>query len=205
MNLAIWHARCIIARGHQFTDQTDLFNFLQNHCDDIFCNRSPINQRHVRDPEPLLPAAILYRSDGAARGQGNDADVSKCGFGCICYDSSYAHLAWMSAQLPDATSNNVAEYYGLQSIIHRIERLLHPYSIVEVDSLLVCKQVNCEWRCLDLDLQRFFNDIHVRLRNIRAYDCTVIIRHIYREHDTDADSLANAGQMAELSNTIGIN
>jgi len=149
-------------------------------------------------PPQLDPSVVLYRSDGAARGQGSD-DTHACGFGCKCYGSASEPEAWIASPLPDHFSNNEAEYKGVRCVLRRILRTRPVECVAQMDSLLVCRQLRGEWQCRADHLKAYFDDCYDLLQRIRSAGTRIDLQHIYREFNKDADRLANLGADGQLS------
>ena len=141
---------------------------------------------------------MIYRSDGANRGQGGN-DGSSAGWGSAVWPATAdgrgfgAPLATARGFLGNDITNNFAEYAGLWQCMRRAARILDPIVKFEVDSMLLAKQmaqINT-WACRSDNLM----DLHiecVRLGNILS-DRGVIwnVTHIYREFNQTADALSN--------------
>jgi len=104
--------------------------------------------------------------------------------------------------LPAGSSNNIAEYSALLCILQRVLREAHALTHVQLDSLLVVRQINGAWRCLNPTLQGYWNDCHRLLDSARGQGCRISIDHIYREYNADADALANRGADGESAASI---
>ena len=78
-------------------------------------------------------------------------------------------------------------------ILERIMRLPVRDNVIEVDSLLVSKQATAQWRCKSQDLQPYFDRCWSLIGSARQANKGIEIRHIYREFNADADTLANKG------------
>jgi len=151
----------------------------------------------VREPEPA-PGATVYRSDGAARGQGH---------------ASESHASWAAAMsvasadglgtgaphassrgfLGDDLSNNIAEYTGLAQCLRRAVRIGDTVVVFQVDSLLVARQVsqNNYWACRSEDLLPLRDACRQLTRALSDARVSWSVQHIYREFNQVADSLAN--------------
>ena len=87
----------------------------------------------------------------------------------------------------------MAEYVAVIRALERAERRSHPRVVIEMDSMLVCCQLRGEWRFQAEPLKPLFRAAFGILCRIRNIGCQVWIRHIYREHNVEADSKANLG------------
>ena len=61
-----------------------------------------------------------------------------------------------------------------------------------VDSLLVAKQVNCQWRCLSTEIRQSYEALSL-LAQLRGTSgvLEVVVLHVYREFNSDADGVCN--------------
>ena len=147
-------------------------------------------------PTPA-PGAALYRSDGACRGQGGWGD-HVAGGGAAVWAPTVAGrgdgepMATVRGALGHAT-NNVAEYHGLLACMAPAQRTRDPSAVFEVDSLLVARQMahSHPWTCCSAALV----DLHKQCVRVGEFltqrDINWNVRHIYREYNQVADSLAN--------------
>ena len=110
VNTTIWHTRCLIANGNNFTDRDDMLRYAVRAATDPLYNKRIRRRRAPVKPGPVASDAVLYRSDGAARGQGNGSEV-KNGAGAVAYEGDGNVDAWVSVGLGNV-SNNMAEYEG---------------------------------------------------------------------------------------------
>lgn len=148
-------------------------------------------RRRVVEPATLPDNAVLYRSDGAAHGQGHNGEI-RSGAGAVFYGTGSDVEAWKCVHL-DGASNNVAEYVGALLVLHRIARVVHERSVLQMDSMLVTNQLCGRWRIVAPDLVPYFREASTLINRIRAQGARVDFEHIYREFNKDADSNANLG------------
>ena len=105
--------------------------------------RNQRKQRRIKPP-PSRPGVILYRSDGAARGQGSSSRAAGgAGWGAVCFgssgqDSLAESVAW--GWLGEAT-NNEAEYQGLLAVLEDVQACGHGRVNIQMDSMLVVMQI----------------------------------------------------------------
>ena len=90
-------------------------------------------------------------------------------------------------------TNNIAEYRGLRAILRRILREAPVPSVIEVDSDLVCRQVLGTRSCQNTELRPLYDECVLLYDAARARGSDLLLRHVYREFNVVADSLANAG------------
>jgi len=141
----------------------------------LFAQRE--NSSRENPPEHYLVA----HSDGGARGNPGPA-----GYGVVIQDESGHKIAHLSEYLGHQT-NNFAEYQGL---IAALEYALHhsPKALKLIsDSELLVRQIKGIYKVKNPTLQ----DLHGRAKELIAQLDWFSIGHALREHNTEADRLAN--------------
>ena len=123
---------------------------------------------------------IIY-TDGGARGNPGPA-----GIGCVITGESGNVVAEISQCVGEAT-NNQAEYKALLAGLAKVKELGASEVQVFLDSELVVKQLNREYRVKDKDLAPLF----VQVYNLTLGFKKVIFKHIRREQNELADKLVN--------------
>lgn len=123
---------------------------------------------------------IIY-TDGGARGNPGPA-----GIGCVVLDEQGNAVEEISEYIGEAT-NNQAEYRALIAGLTKAKDLGAKEIEFFLDSELVVKQLNREYKVKDKDLAVLF---------VKAYNLTlsfkkVIFKHIRREKNELADRLVN--------------
>lgn len=138
--------------------------------------------RTLFEPHDNPPAQYLIaHSDGGARGNPGPA-----GYGVVIQDESGRTVAALSEYLGHQT-NNFAEYQGLIAALEYA--LKHGPKALKVisDSELLVRQIKGIYKVKNPTLQ----DLHARAKElIRKLDW-FSIGHALREHNQDADRLAN--------------
>src|SRR5215471_19628028 len=132
-----------------------------------------------RDSPP--PRHLIAHSDGGARGNPGPA-----GFGVVIKDETGRRVAALSEYLGHQT-NNFAEY---QSLIAALEYALQqgPKALKLIsDSELLVKQIKGIYKVKNPTLQ----DLHARAKALIAQLDWFFIGHAFREHNQEADRLAN--------------
>jgi ribonuclease HI len=137
------------------------------------------------DPGPRL----IVHCDGAARGNPGPA-----GIGVVVTDGAGRTVAELAEGIGPAT-NNVAEYRaaiaGLRLAAERGARRV----LLRSDSRLLVEQLEGRYRVKKATLQR----LHQEARDlIRGFE-KVAIEHVPRDHNAEADRLANQGIDAWLA------
>jgi len=123
---------------------------------------------------------IIY-SDGGARGNPGPA-----GIGVVIYDESKKIVSEISEYLGVAT-NNQAEYKACLAGIKKASELGAEEIDFFLDSELVVKQLNLEYKVKNKDLAPLF----VQIFNETLKYKKVTFTHIRREYNKVADALAN--------------
>jgi ribonuclease HI len=120
-------------------------------------------------------------TDGGARGNPGPA-----GIGCVIFNEQGEVLAEISKYIGEAT-NNQAEYQALIVGLAKAEELGGREIEVFLDSELVVKQMNREYRVKDKDLAPLF----VKVYNATLGFKKIVFKHIRREKNELADKLVN--------------
>lgn len=124
---------------------------------------------------------IITFSDGGARGNPGPA-----GIGAVLYDSDNNKLAEVSKYLGE-TTNNQAEYRALIAALKKAIDLGAEEVVSYLDSELVVKQLNREYKVRNAELAPLFLEIH----NISLSFKKITFIHVMREKNKEADRLAN--------------
>lgn len=131
---------------------------------------------------------IIIHSDGGARGNPGPA-----GIGAALTDTNGTVLAEVSRYIGE-TTNNQAEYQALTAGLERAQELgastVHCY----LDSQLVVRQLNREYKVKNQELAPWFIKIH----NLAVQIGTVTFTHVPREQNKHADRLVNQAIDAAL-------
>jgi ribonuclease HI len=138
---------------------------------------------HPAQDHPAAPKSALHTAhvDGGARGNPGPA-----GYGVVIHDSTGKKIAELSQYLGHRT-NNYAEYNGLiaalrYAVTHHIQAL----KIVS-DSELMVRQMKGIYKVRHPDLRKLYDEAQHLTSQIEHVE----IRHALREHNQDADRLAN--------------
>jgi ribonuclease HI len=125
---------------------------------------------------------LIAHSDGGARGNPGPA-----GYGVVIQDQSGKKVAQLSEYLGHQT-NNFAEYQGLIAALEYA--LKHGPKALKLisDSELLVRQIKGIYKVKNATLQ----DLHGRAQELIAQLEWFSIGHALREHNTEADRLANA-------------
>jgi ribonuclease HI len=120
-------------------------------------------------------------TDGGARGNPGPA-----GIGAVIYNQKGEEMATISKYIGKAT-NNQAEYQALIAALKKAKDLNIKEVIVYLDSELIVKQINREYRVKDQDLAKLFLEVHNLILSFKKIE----FFHIKREKNQRADQLAN--------------
>jgi ribonuclease HI len=138
--------------------------------------------QHLFEPRDNPPDRYLIaHSDGGARGNPGPA-----GYGVVIKDESGLKIATLSEYLGHQT-NNFAEYQGLIAALEYA--LKHGPKALKLisDSELLVRQIKGIYKVKNATLQ----DLHARAKDLIAQLDWFSIGHALREHNQEADRLAN--------------
>lgn len=138
-------------------------------------------QRTAESRENPPSQYLVAHSDGGARGNPGPA-----GYGVVIQDQSGKKVAHLSEYLGHQT-NNFAEYQGLIAALeYAIEHGPKALKLIS-DSELLVRQIKGIYKVKNPVLQ----DLHGRAKELIAQLNWFSIGHALREHNQDADRLAN--------------
>lgn len=125
-------------------------------------------------------------ADGGSRG-----NPGPSGAGALVRDESGNVVATVSEFL-GTTTNNVAEYTAVLRALQALRAYVGDDAkdtdvAVLMDSMLVVKQMEGEWRIKHEGLKPLAAEVRASINQFKS----VVFSHVYREHNTDADKLAN--------------
>ncbi len=124
---------------------------------------------------------LIIFSDGGARGNPGPA-----GIGAVLYDENKKIIAEISEYLGE-TTNNQAEYRALLAALKKAASLKAEEVTCYLDSELVVRQLNREYKVKNKDLAPLFLEVY----NLSLSFQKITFKHIPREQNSVADSLAN--------------
>lgn len=127
---------------------------------------------------------VLAYTDGASRGNPGES-----GIGIILKDEHGKILFSGGGYIGKAT-NNIAEYQALIVCLKKARETKCKRLVVHSDSELMVRQLQGKYRVRDKILQQHFQTVHAILKDA-PYEFSIV--HIAREHNRDADILANTG------------
>ncbi|MEI6835374.1 MAG: ribonuclease HI family protein [Candidatus Falkowbacteria bacterium] len=126
-------------------------------------------------------AKIIIHSDGGARGNPGPA-----GIGAVLNNEAGTVLAEISKYLGE-TTNNQAEYQALIAGLEKAKELKAQELDCYLDSELVVKQLNHEYKVKNAELAPLF----LKVYNLSLSFKKIKFIHIRRELNKEADKLAN--------------
>jgi len=123
---------------------------------------------------------IIY-TDGGARGNPGPA-----GIGAVLYDEKKEIIAEISEYIGE-TTNNQAEYRAVIAALEKAKDLEAQELVFYLDSELVVKQLNGQYKVKNEGLVPLFVKIH----NLKLNFKKISFSHVRREYNKEADALAN--------------
>jgi ribonuclease HI len=162
-------------------------------------SRTLFSSPHPKTPEHYL----IAHSDGGARGNPGPA-----GYGVVVQDEAGRKVTALSQYLGHQT-NNFAEYQGVIAALEYAIQHGHKALKVISDSELLVRQIKGIYKVKNATLQ----ELHGRAKELIAQLDWFSIDHALREHNREADSLANeamnkgmgrAGSTAQTSTAAGV-
>jgi len=134
------------------------------------------------EPRETPPAHhLIAHSDGGARGNPGPA-----GYGVVIKDETGKEVAALSEYLGHQT-NNFAEYQGLIAALEYAVKTGPKALKLVSDSELLVRQIKGIYKVKNAVLQ----DLHARAKELIAQLDWFSIGHAFREHNQEADRLAN--------------
>lgn len=124
---------------------------------------------------------LTIHSDGGARGNPGPA-----GIGVVITDEKGEVVDTISRYIGE-TTNNQAEYQALVAGLKKVVDLKAVEVDCFLDSELVVKQLNKEYKVKDPDLAKQF----IKVWNLMPKFKKITFNHVYREKNKEADQLVN--------------
>jgi ribonuclease HI len=134
-------------------------------------------------PNAPAPVSAVLWSDGAARGNPGPAGIG------VVLKSESGELLVAEGRFLGHSTNNVAEYQALLLGLERARELGIETLEVRADSELLIKQLKGEYRVKNAGLRPLYERALELLRGFARVE----LRHVRREHNAEADRLANQG------------
>lgn len=125
---------------------------------------------------------ILLYTDGGSRGNPGPA-----GAGAVLYNQETNEVVAEISEYLGVQTNNVAEYTALLLALQQAKELEAERVHCRLDSELIVKQMNGEYKVKNEHLAKLF----VQIWNLRQQFVDVTFEHVRREKNKVADQLAN--------------
>lgn len=191
---ATWRCRCVIVRGFTFSSNRDLSNHFHALIEDPWLHGNPgalsryERRASVCRPPSLPENYIIYFCDGASRKTRNGTLAS---YGALMQVNG-GSVSRLAASIGDCT-NNEAEYQGALAALRHAVSVRCSRIFMYGDSKLVVSQMTGLWKCKSMNLMTYYEEGLALMRQL-AWACeggVFRMAHIYREHNANADALAN--------------
>jgi len=124
---------------------------------------------------------VVIYADGASRGNPGPAAI-----GAVIKDERGRLIASISQRIGKVT-NNQAEYRAIITALEEADRLGAKQVDIKMDSELVVKQINGEYRVKKATLKPLYQQVKQRQGQLKGFTIT----HILRQQNIEADKLAN--------------
>jgi ribonuclease HI len=134
-----------------------------------------------QEPERKPTAAFQANIDGGSRGNPGPAS-----YGVVVRDAKGEIVARLKKYIGHST-NNVAEYFGLIAALDYAQAQGIRALRIESDSELMVKQMRGQYKVKSEDLRPLFERAKKMSQTLESFR----IDHVYREHNREADALAN--------------
>lgn len=150
-----------------------------------FYNNNNTNVNNTLNSDTSLLEHRLLRFDGACRG--NPSNI--IGMGCVIYDAVNGNIIHSNKRKHtiEYGTNNIAEYVALVDGLRLAINNNITHLIVEGDSQLVINQINGLYKVNSTKLGFYYNIVQTCIKSFES----ILFRHIKREHNKEADKLAN--------------
>jgi ribonuclease HI len=146
----------------------------------LLCGSLVFLQDQIMASQESFPEVIAH-IDGASRGNPGPA-----AYGVVLESGEGTRLTTLSNTI-GRTTNNVAEYHGLLAALqyaleHKVRRLK-----VLSDSELMARQIQGAYKVKSPDLKPLYERARSAIARLESFS----IEHVRREHNREADKLAN--------------
>ncbi len=134
----------------------------------------------------IVDSVVQIFTDGGSRGNPGPAAI-----GCVIEHGSgptaHGALIWEYGEYIGETTNNQAEYRALVCALEKALELGHQRVQCYLDSELLVKQLNREYRVKDAGLQQLYLKAYNRTQKFES----IRFEHIRRELNKHADRMVN--------------
>ncbi len=195
---AVWQVREARLRGNEIAGPEEIARVIATIIESPWVaacvqtsTRKERRANRIREPSPIGVGVTVYRSDGASRkGPGG----RMAGDGAAFWPSGSQGKGAPSGtfrEFAGSATNNIVEYKGLEASFRRAVRQPDSNVLFEVDSMLLNKQISSEFGCRSELLRPAYIACSEFAEEMAAQGKKWRIRHIYREFNQVADTLAN--------------
>lgn len=132
-------------------------------------------------PDPQRSGSHTFQIDGGSRGNPGPA-----AYGVVVRDPAGNIVARLKKYI-GRTTNNVAEYYGLIAALDYAQARSIRAVRVESDSELLVRQMRGQYKVKSPELRPLFEQARKMAQSFASFS----IQHLYREQNSEADTLAN--------------
>jgi len=129
----------------------------------------------------LKSKKLYIYADGGSRG-----NPGPSGIGVVILDSNRKKIK-ESFKFIGETTNNIAEYSALVSGLEAAVALKATDIVIYLDSELLTKQLNGEYKVRDANMKILFNESLGLLKKFDSFE----VKHIARAKNKEADKLVN--------------
>lgn len=123
----------------------------------------------------------IVHTDGAARGNPGPAAIG------VVIEDEDGRTVYEASRALGIRTNNEAEYQALITALEYLKDVRPAEAEFRLDSELVVKQLNGEYKVKEPRLQSLYGQVVMLLNAVPRYK----IRHVRREQNARADELAN--------------
>jgi len=124
---------------------------------------------------------IVAHIDGGSRGNPGPAAYG------VAIETAQGQPVTAFAKFIGETTNNLAEYQGLLAALEYALSHGYPRLRVLTDSELMARQISGRYKVRSPDLKPLHDKAQAMIARLESFS----IRHVYREHNREADRLAN--------------
>ena len=124
---------------------------------------------------------LIINTDGGSRGNPGPAAIG------VVIKNGTGKVLFKQGKCIGNTTNNQAEYQAVVWAIEKAKELSGTELEFRLDSELVVKQLNCEYKVKDAGLAQQF----LKIFNARSKFKSVSFRHVRRELNEEADAMVN--------------
>jgi ribonuclease HI len=139
------------------------------------------NSNPSKSSRMMSSSEVVAHVDGGSRGNPGPA---ACG---VVMETTAGERVTAFAKFLGETTNNFAEYQGLLAALDYALSHGHPRLSVITDSELMARQISGRYKVRNSDLKRLYDKATAMIARLESFS----IRHVRREHNREADRLAN--------------